>query len=71
MNAHHYRDMLRRAVAAPDGQMLDLLAAKLADAERANEILQAKGYRAAGKSASAIAQMVPVASASTASKTAG
>lgn len=51
--------MLRRAVASPDGQMLDLLAAKLADAERANEILQAKGYRAAGKSASAIARLVP------------
>ena len=59
MNVRHYRAMIVRAAAAPDGQMLDLLAAKLLDAERAAEILQSKGYRAEGKSASATARMVP------------
>ncbi len=59
MNERHYRDMIVRAVAAPDGQMLDVIAAKLLDAERAAEMLQAKGYRAAGKSISAIARLVP------------
>lgn len=59
MTPRCYRDMIRRAVAAPDGQLLDLLAAQLADAERAKEILQAKGYRPNGRSASATARLVP------------
>ena len=62
MNARYYRDMIVRAVAAPDGQMLDVIAAKLLDAERAAEMLQAKGYRASAKSISAIVRMVPNAS---------
>ncbi|MBC7860299.1 MAG: hypothetical protein H7Z39_16320 [Burkholderiaceae bacterium] len=59
MTPRSYRDMIVRAVAAPDGQLLDLLAAQLADAERAKEILQAKGYRPDGRSASAVARLVP------------
>lgn len=51
--------MILRAVAAPDGQMLSLLATRLADNERAAEILQAKGYRADGKSLSAAVRLVP------------
>lgn len=59
MNVAHYRDMIQRAVAAPDGQMLDMLAAKLFDAERAAGILQAKGYRPEARSISAAARLVP------------
>lgn len=59
MNIRQYRDMIRRAVAAPDGQMLDMLATKLLDAERAASILQAKGYRPDARSLSAAARQVP------------
>lgn len=59
MSPYQYRNMILRAVAAPDGQMLDLLAAQLADSMRAKEILRAKGYRPPGASTSAMARMVP------------
>lgn len=59
MDIIHHRDMIKRAVAAPDGQMLDLLAAKLHDAEHAAEILQPKGYRPDARSISAAARLVP------------
>lgn len=54
MDVLQYRDMIVRAVRAPDGQMLDILAAKLYDSERAAGILQAKGYRAEAKSITAL-----------------
>ena len=62
MNIAHFRDLIRRAAAAPDGQVLDMLAAKLHDAERAASIMQAKGYRADAKSLSAVVRLVPIAS---------
>lgn len=59
MNQHHYRDLLRRAVLSNDGRQLDLIVAQLTDAERAREILRAKGYGASGMSGSATASQVP------------
>ena len=41
MKAHHYRDLLRRAVLSGDDQTLDMLAHALLDAERAKQILRA------------------------------
>jgi hypothetical protein len=63
MHPHHYRDLIVRAVlgdvsaVAAHPECLDQLAAVLADAERAREILQKKGYT--GMSASATAAQVP------------
>lgn len=62
MTQHHYRDLIRRAVLAADGGQLDLLAIQLDDAQRAREILRAKGYGATGMNASATAAQVPEAS---------
>lgn len=59
MTKRQYRDLIRRAARALDGMQLDLLAAQLADAERAREILRAKGYGAGGMTASAVAALVP------------
>lgn len=61
MRLDSFRQMIRRAAAAPDGQMLDVLATRLADAERANEMLRAKGYRPEAHSISAAAALVPAA----------
>jgi hypothetical protein len=69
MHPHHYRDLIVRAVlgntsaVAAHPERLDQLAAAMADAERAREILGAKGYGASGMSASATAAQVPNASA--------
>lgn len=59
MKPHHYRDLIRRAVLSNDGKQLDLLAVQLGDAQRAREILRAKGYGNTGTSASATAAQVP------------
>ncbi len=62
MQPRHYRELILRAVRERDGKQLDQLAAQLQDAERAREILRAKGYGTTGTSASATAAMVPCAS---------
>lgn len=59
MKAQHYRDLVRRAAGERSGKTMDLLVAQLADAERAREILRAKGYGASGMSGSATAAQVP------------
>jgi len=59
MRQHHYRDLIARAVRERDGRTLDKIVAQLVDAERAREILRAKGYGATGMSASATAAQVP------------
>jgi hypothetical protein len=59
MNQHHYRDLIRRAVLSNDGHQLGLIVLQLTDAERAREILRAKGYGASGMNASATAAAVP------------
>lgn len=59
MLPHHFRDLIVRAVRARDGVQLDLIVSQLADAERAREVLRAKGYGASGMSASATAAQVP------------
>ena len=59
MNPRHYRDMIIRAVAEPDGQTLDLIVSHVIDAERAKQILRANGYGMTGLSASATAALVP------------
>lgn len=59
MRLDAFRAMIQRAAAAPDGQLLDVLATRLADAERANEMLRAKGYRPEAHSISAAAALVP------------
>lgn len=61
MSPFHYRDLLVRAVYQRDGKQLDLLVTQLADAERAREILRAKGYGGTGMSASGVAALVPTA----------
>lgn len=59
MQKYHYCDLIVRAVHARDGLMLDKITAQLIDAERACEILRAKGYGATGVTASATAAQVP------------
>lgn len=59
MRQRDYRDLLRRAARAADGKQLDLIIDQLADAERAREILRAKGYGTTGMSASTTAAQVP------------
>lgn len=59
MQQHHYRDLIVRAVHERDGHTLDKIIAQLADAERAREILRAKGYGQSGMTASATAAQVP------------
>ncbi|OEZ90711.1 hypothetical protein [Duganella phyllosphaerae] len=59
MNQRHYRDLIRRAVLSKDTHQLGLIVAQLTDAERAREILRAKGYGASGMNASATAAQVP------------
>jgi len=61
MRPLHYRDLIFRAVRERDNATLDRLATQLADAERAREILRAKGYGSTGTSASATAALVPLA----------
>jgi hypothetical protein len=59
MQAIHHRDLIIRAVRERDTRTLDRLIAQLVDAERAREILRAKGYGATGMTASAVAASVP------------
>ncbi|MBY0238473.1 MAG: hypothetical protein K2X55_04090 [Burkholderiaceae bacterium] len=59
MHPHPYRDLIERAVKQGDNQMLDMLAQALADAERAKQILRAKGYGVTGMAISATAAQVP------------
>lgn len=54
-----YRDLLRRAVLSNDGHQLRSIVSHLIDAERAREILRAKGYGITGMSASTTAAQVP------------
>lgn len=61
MRTIHRRDLLVAAVTSGDNQRIDQLVAQLADAERAHEILRAKGYGRTGMSAAASAALVPVA----------
>lgn len=61
MHKHHYRDLIRRAVLSNDGRQLGQIVVQLTDAERAREILRAKGYGASGMNASATAAQVPCA----------
>jgi hypothetical protein len=58
MTPRHIRDLVMRA-AERNGKTMDLLVAQLVDADRAREILRAKGYGATGMSASATAAQVP------------
>lgn len=50
MLAIHYRDLILRAAQQRDGRQLYQLVEQLADAERAREIFQAKGYGDTGMS---------------------
>lgn len=59
MAPHHYRDLIRRAVLASNGRQLEQLATQLRDAQRAREILRAKGYGTTGMNASTTAAQVP------------
>jgi len=59
MKPLHYRDLIARAVHERDEDTLNQLVEQLMDAERAREILRAKGYGAAGVSAAATAAQVP------------
>lgn len=59
MQPHHYHDLIVRAVGERGGEQLGLIIAQLEDAERAKEILRAKGYGSPGMSASTTAALVP------------
>lgn len=59
MRQTHYRDLSIRAARDRDGRTLGQIIAQLVDAERAREILRAKGYGATGMTASATAAQVP------------
>jgi len=53
------RDLIVAAVTSGDNRRIDQLVRQLADAERAREILRAKGYGRTGMTASATAALVP------------
>lgn len=57
MNLIHYRDLIAKAV-KDDGSALDLIAARLADAAQAKQMLHAKGYGSAWCSITAMAAEV-------------
>lgn len=59
MRPHQFRDLIVRAMSEPSGKTMDLLVAQLRDAERARQILRAKGYGCSGMSASCTAAQVP------------
>lgn len=59
MQPHHYHDLIVRAAGERDGKQLSLLVAQLEDAERAKEILRAKGYGQPGMSATTTVALVP------------
>lgn len=59
MQAIHRRDLIVRAVRECDTRTIDKIVAQLADAERAHEILRAKGYGQSGMTASTTAAQVP------------
>jgi hypothetical protein len=58
MHAGHYRDLIVRAVQTENEEMLEAIAAHLADCEHAKEILRAKGYGTTGMSVDAMARLV-------------
>lgn len=59
MKAAHYRDMIVRAVLEKNNELLDSIAAHLADCERAKELLHIKGYGLTSASIDAMACRVP------------
>jgi hypothetical protein len=59
MRPEHYRDLVVRAAAEPGGQLMNLIVAHMTDAEKAKQILRAKGYGVTGTSISATAAQVP------------
>jgi hypothetical protein len=59
MRKIHYRDLIVHAVGEGDGKTLDLIIAHVVDAERAKQILRAKGYGVTGMPASTTAALVP------------
>lgn len=59
MNAGHYRDLMLRAMASNNDEMIDSIAAHLADCERGKELLRIKGYGLTGTSLEFMARMVP------------
>lgn len=62
MNALHYRDLILRAVADKNDDLIDSIAAHLADCERAKELLRIKGYGLTGTPINVMARLVPEAS---------
>jgi hypothetical protein len=59
MTAGHYRDLIVRAVGDGNDDLLDSVAARLAESENALRILRAKGYGMTGIAIDAAARMVP------------
>lgn len=59
MHPDVYRNLIVIAAKDPTGERMDRLANQLADAERAMEILRAKGYGHSGLTASQTAARVP------------
>lgn len=59
MKSRHFVELIERAVVSSNRTQLSLIAAQLHDAQRAREILRAKGYGTTGTSASATAAQVP------------
>jgi hypothetical protein len=59
MKASHYRDMIVRAVVVKNDDLIDSIAAHLADCEAAKEVLRHKGYGLTGTPIDVMARMVP------------
>lgn len=59
MKAHHYREMIVRAVESKDDDTLDKLVDALRQAETGKQILRAKGYGVTGQTIDATARLVP------------
>lgn len=56
-----YRDLVVNSVRCPETGLLDMIIAQLAEAEKAKQILCAKGYGASDTPLSALAAMAPAA----------
>lgn len=61
MTASQYRYLIERLVIDGNSEMLDQIAAQLADCEHANAILRAKYYGAGGMSLLETVRLLPVA----------
>lgn len=59
MHPDHFRDMIVRAAADDNRELLNRIAQQLADAARAHGILRAKGYGHSGLTIDAAAAQVP------------